>query len=412
MEVRRRLYGPSYANSGATHYKGLVSPSFRVPSVSTGFERTESEGHPISRLKRGTGEDIGGNFLSQKVSLLTPPRWMSLRDRLSANPNGYDGPMAPVGPPIFAHTGEKVSLSDVQLNALAPKVADSTLLANGTTAIARTIPTNPVFSAAAFLGELREGLPSIPGQKLLKDLSSMDKSIADEFLNFQFAIRPLINDFGKFLKAFNSSNERLDQLYRDSGRMVRRRYTFPVETSTVEVVSPSVYPWTDAYNSASTEKMGVLKTTTTTEIHTWFSGAYTYFFPKQEGFIGRLVELDKRYGVIPDIRDAWQLTPWSWAADWESNLGDLITNVHSFSQDSLVLKYGYIMCHSKRTVVRSWEGELAIGGVFRRQRLDSVTVAETKQRLRATPYGFGLDVGGFSTIQQAIIAALGISKSR
>jgi len=39
-------------------------------------------------------------------------------------------------------------------------------------------------------------------------------------------------------------------------------------------------------------------------------------------------------------------------------------------------------------------------------------VVETKRRIPATPYGFGLKWDEFSSRQKAIIAALGISRSR
>lgn len=102
------------------------------------------------------------------------------------------------------------------------------MVALGTTAIARTIPTNSVASAAQFLGELREGLPAVPGSNLIGK-SGSPSAYADEFLNYSFGIKPLLSDLQKFAEAGRTSVKVIDQLKRDSGRLVRRRYTFPVE---------------------------------------------------------------------------------------------------------------------------------------------------------------------------------------
>jgi hypothetical protein len=73
------------------------------------------------------------------------------------------------------------------------------------------------------------------------------------------------------------------------------------------------------------------------------------------------------------------------------------------------LKYGYMMEHtvSKRTY--TFVGPTGFrGGALPA----SVSlVSETKKRVRATPYGFGLDEGKLSLRQRAIIAALGLARS-
>lgn len=113
--------------------------------------------------------------------------------------------------------------------AVPPDLRDR-MIALGTTAIARTIPTNSVASAAQFLGELREGLPSVPGSNLIGK-SGSPSAYADEFLNYSFGIKPLLSDLQKFAEAGRTSVKVIDQLKADSGRLVRRRYTFPVKGS-------------------------------------------------------------------------------------------------------------------------------------------------------------------------------------
>jgi hypothetical protein len=104
----------------------------------------------------------------------------------------------------------------------------------------------------------------------------------------------------------------------------------------------------------------------------------------------------------------WNLTPWSWVADYFANIGDVMTNVSYFSQDNLLLRYGYIMREEKVTDEWTWTGLIpGYGSISTSIGAGSVT----KQRLKATPYGFGLSTGGLNTSQWAILVALGIARA-
>jgi len=79
------------------------------------------------------------------------------------------------------------------------------------------------------------------------------------------------------------------------------------------------------------------------------------------------------------------------------------------ASDGLVMKYGYIMEH---TLVRDTYYFWGPTGYKSRNvhPMPITFVTETKVRRRATPYGFGLTFGGFTTLQKSILAALGISR--
>lgn len=409
METRTRKLGKEYDTY--TRFRTYF-PHPDLPSGETGheflsgFQKTESEGHPISRLSKRTGEDIGGEFKSQKAILASPIRTITVRDRPDFTGRHYIGPGLAARPSRVFETArtDRIAL----LEAAAPFETSAKLASLGATAISRTVPTNPVFSAAAFLGELREGLPSIPGRSLVKQANP--KGAAGEYLNLEFGIKPLISDAKKFLKARETAETRLNQLYRDSGRLVRRRYSFPPEESTVTTTTPGQYLWGTGW-TAYIIQPGVLTTTVTTTVRTWFSGGYTFYFPKQEGYHRAVAELEKTFGIIPDVEDLYQLTPWSWAVDWFSNLGDVVANVKSFSEDSLVLRYGYLMQHRVQRVKHTWVGKLNDSGSWTQREISNSYVFESKRRIRATPYGFGVNFGELTPRQLAIISALGISRA-
>jgi hypothetical protein len=121
---------------------------------------------------------------------------------------------------------------------------------------------------------------------------------------------------------------------------------------------------------------------------------------------------DKLLGarITPEV--LWNLTPWSWAVDWFTNVGDVIHNVSRFMNDGLVMHYGYIM--RKRSVTREYSHS---GGVVRVANgtkpigiLTQKFKTTVKERASATPWGFGLTFGSFTNRQKAIMAALGLTR--
>jgi hypothetical protein len=119
---------------------------------------------------------------------------------------------------------------------------------------------------------------------------------------------------------------------------------------------------------------------------------------------------DKLLGtdVTPEV--LWELTPWSWAIDWFSNTGDVISNIASFTTDGLVMHHGYVM---EETIVRhiyDTVGYRNYNGPLNVTPVEYVT--HTKQRVQANPFGFGISWDGLSPFQISIAAALGLSKGR
>jgi hypothetical protein len=290
-----------------------------------------------------------------------------------------------------------------------PAVHPAILDARGATLISRCIPTNPVSDASTFLGELRERLPSLPMKSMMKSPSS--SKAGGEYLNIEFGIKPIISDLKKFHHAHTESEKILAQLERDSGRMIRRKRGMPPETEeeTHTYWGPLTGPVgadIDSYLVTG----GDITRTIKTERRYWFSGAFTYYLPEKEGWRRTIAEMDSLYGIVPDANTLYQLTPWSWLADWFANYGDVIKNLQAFSEDGLVLRYGYVMCHTKRTVTETWRGQIPISGGYRPLTFSNSYVWETKQRKKATPYGFGLSFDGFSSRQLAILTALGLSR--
>jgi len=290
------------------------------------------------------------------------------------------------------------------------------MVSYGTKAIARTIPTNPVAGLATFLGELREGLPKIPGQAVFRShLRARDRiaNVADEHLNVQFGLKPLISDVSSFAGAVKTSKEVIDQYQRDSGRLIRRRYSFPESTET-EITDMGLRTTAPAFPSDMYLGSGLGKLTRTRVTHSriWFSGAYTYYLDPGETAKGKLIRdeqiANKLYGTRVSPEVLWELTPWSWAADYVLNIGDIMTNISALSRDSLVIRHAYVMMETTITDTYVLQG-------VKFNFYDPGPITQTfrttvKSRLKATPYGFGLNPASISDRQWGILLALGVSQ--
>lgn len=320
-------------------------------------------------------------------------------------------------------------------------ISRADLIAKGTTAIARTIPTHPAVGVSTILGELRQGLPSVPGKAIVWDpvrnsrrnkrrrRNSRNqpsrarkganglKRGSSEFLNWTFAVAPAIADVQALAKNVSESERILAQLERDSGRLVRRRYSFPDQITNELVSTKTGVYLQDAPLNARFYPAGggTLVHRRKTVRKVWFSGAYTYYFRAGGDDLRGKISDAKNYaehvlGLRIDPEMAWNLSPWSWLADWKTNMGDVMTNISAFSRDSLVLRWGYVMETVTVTNSYTWTGTLLRVGPKSFTQNFTTTV---KKRVKATPYGFGLDSDwrSFTGRQVAILGALGITRA-
>jgi len=370
-----------------------------------GHQNTTSESHPVSLLGK-TDRDIGGEFFTESNTYSDTSVKLSIdsRNKLTIPKSWFDGVVVARGTSLFP------VLSVYSL---------SSLQAAGATAIARTIPTNPVASAGQFFGELyKDGIPSIIGSGLLKSRLKQYREYGSEYLNYQFGWVPFFKDLTDFATAVKTSHEVLAQLMDGSGKNQRRRYHFPPVTTTTQsndgAGTPYSSPVLNTDNCDGAIVQGNRTTTTTETVERWFSGCYTYYIELGEDTLSNIArcaqEADKLFGILPTPELVWQLAPWSWAADWVSNIGDVIHNVSAFQQDGLVMRWGYMMEKSVKEVSYTLSG-FKVKEPYLTLNLTQTFGTTRKVRIKATPYGFGLTYDGFTNRQLAIIAALGISRS-
>lgn len=367
-----------------------------------------SYGHPTSYLGR-TAFDIGGEFLSLRAQV-AGGKSVSYKRRYGGSPayiDEWNGRLYANYDTVALLQASRRTPPEEEafLRTKMPVASTFDMYRDGTTAIARTAPTNPLVDLSTSLAELyREGLPSIPGR---------GGNVGGEYLNVQFGILPLASDVQDMRLVAAQSEALIEQYERDSGKRVRRRYEFePRRSSTTQVWlnSPPVCVPTSAGSfSGSHVRGGMLSVETETIERSWFSGAFTYYLPK-EGWRRDLSELDRLYGVVPGIDTLYQLTPWSWLVDYFTNLGDVVSNLNAFAANGLVMPYAYIMSQKDTTVRSALNFERWDGSGWVADSVFDTVFFSSKRRLPAHPFGFGISDSGLTGKQMSILVALGLSR--
>lgn len=308
-----------------------------------------------------------------------------------------------------------------------PGAADSAFVKrSGVAAIAATQPTNPASTfGVGLLSTTIEGLPRIPGQ-IFHIGEDFMRNLAHGHLSVNFDWLPFISDLRSSIHAMLNASRILRQYQRDSGRMVRRSFHFPEEHSftkmgesfTININAPSGGSST-AWSNMVFGTGGVSKTSRYVETirRTYFKGAYTYFLPPIKDRLDWLQEYEQKANHLLGLELTptllWQLAPWSWLIDWKLNVGQNLKTFSNFHTDGLVLRYGYLMVHTITNNIISVNALKTSTSTNVWQSIDPTVVysSERKERIRSTPYGFGVDPASFTTKQWSILGALGMTRS-
>jgi len=262
------------------------------------------------------------------------------------------------------------------------------------------------------------GLPKLFGSTLWKDRVFEARSAGEEYLNVEFGWKPMVNDVQDIFSALTHADHVLKAYERNSGRPVRRRYSFPIEKTetTVSMGPRQGGDYTPTGGAALLDPLTPYCDTIRirrTVIKAWFSGSFTYHLPTDYRSRNALVRNASKARTLlgldltPDV--LWNAAPWSWAIDWFSNAGDVISNLSDWATDGLVMRYGYMMEHSSvvDTYLPASKASIRPGCFVS----PVIAFTETKRREKATPFGFDITWDGLSPRQVAITAALGLTRS-
>lgn len=362
-------------------------------------QSTYSENHDWPR-GAGMGANIGGPFFTNKS------------EYIPAFGNSSWGPISGqyyTGPVTLGLLG----LGNPLTGAEHGPSSDEELMEKGATALKAMDPTKSVGEFSTMLGELRrDGLPSIPGSSLTRERGKAFKDLGSEYLNVEFGWVPFVSEIRSLAYAAKHDNEIIERFRRESGRNLRRSYDFPTETTTQEIDVGSFYasPLASAFWQVISRPTRALETISRRQ---WVRAAFTYETDAGDTLLAKAKrfarEADKLYGTDLTPETVWELAPWSWAADWFGNTGDVVANISSKLAYGSVIRYAYIMEEviSHRSYVA--DGFVDTGGAT--HSLSARFKRTVKTRLPASPFGFGLHESELDAQQWAILGALGISRS-
>ena len=399
-----------------TTYKGdVIAESFPTVDICE-HQRTWSEGHLWNRNTRGK-QNVGGPF--ETVRTRYHANYDLSTSYLVANGAGadpvrvYTGNIIPTSSAFNALNLLAPTASDATILASAPSLGDTTLGAKGATAISNCAPTSPVVDGSVAVGELwREGLPALVGSQLWKPKASAAKAAGGEYLNLQFGWLPLVSDIKKTAKAIMMTESIVKQLLRDSGKNVRRHYTFPADSTLEHAPLPTTaYPWPtlSLAHWSNTAAGPVLHTKT--ERSVWFDGCFTYYVDPEsfKGLRGAATQARLIYGakLTPDV--VWNLLGWSWLVDWVINAGPVMKNLGLFANDGLTLRYGYTMEHTVVTRTIAHNSLKAVRGNVPANASIRIET-DRKRRLEQSPFVLGLTGSEFTLRRGAILTALGLTR--
>jgi hypothetical protein len=294
----------------------------------------------------------------------------------------------------------------------------------GATAFAKYSPLNPAASMGQSLVELyRDGLPNLP-LRLLNRTKSL-AGAGGEYLNAEFGWKPLLKDLRDMYNTWNSLNSRIAQIIRDHNKGVRRRgslYRSVVTSKSSDGLGKRFEPQF-AYETVDTDvdnSFSQGETTTTTSDKVWFSGRFRYYIPDVTDDRWTRKAKAALFGLTPSPSLLYNVLPWSWLIDWFSNVGDVISNLSSNGIADVYLDYGYVMrhyCKDKTTIARTrnYKEVFTTNSKTQTVRIPSATFQtlvreQYKERVAATPFGFGLQLHDLSVRQYAILTALGLSR--
>lgn len=360
--------------------------------------------------------DHGHEFLTTRTSTRPSHPYWEAWDQYAAwndpHPTGWKGPLI-----VCDQNGQLPSAPPLR------RLSHDDIVSYGQRAVNGSAPTTPRAHLTTMLGEILHdgGLPYV-GSQIKNDVKRSHginpfTGASSDWLNANFGWLPLAKDVKDLIKSLKTANAGIKQLVRDSGRNVRRRFSFPeiVENSTQQWVNtPQAWynmPGDATFYDIPTGQWRLTKLSSYRR-NIWFRGCFTYYMPTDNSLLSRLSRYEqlgnKLLGSRLDASALWELAPWSWLVDWQSDIGNFLQAASELSEDGLVMRYGYLMCHTVEQDIFTTQGlGFKSGGLVNS---NTIYRRETKERVRATPYGFGLDLQALNLKQWSILAALGMTR--
>lgn len=310
-------------------------------------------------------------------------------------------------------------------NRLRPKVEKANLFQ--TIAEAKDVPRT-LFQTAGFYKDLQEtvgaGLRDLKPGYFEAKLGELAKRSPSDFLAYQFGWKPFVKDVVDMLDLVLSFPQYVAEAKAKNGKWVRKRWhedlVDPVPPGYVHYDSGTLQfnPCAPSLQVGEPDNMLVpwtsrLRVYLEHQTRVWYVGKFKAYYPEfDEGLeagypaVFKAAQFIKLSGLSPSPYKLWQITPWSFLADWFTGVGQNIQVLEDLAGDAVVSEYMYAMRYSLH--------RFRYVGQFQTTDGQSHTVTgfsglEVKRRVPAgSPFGFQVAPGGLRASQKAVVAALAL----
>lgn len=250
----------------------------------------------------------------------------------------------------------------------------------------RTNPSQPKVDLVAEVAQMRL-IPELLEFEL-KDLIKLGHQLN---LNYQFMIKPVVDDIFSMIRFSDTTEKRIALLHRMREKGLRRTVTL-FDKKDSEISNLTLVNSQGLFVSTRFRK----------ETHSIIRGharwAYDFgLIPSDEQLLNQA--RSAVFGVTLDLATLWEAVPWSWFIDWFTNVGDYLLahrNTINASCSSLTLM------HHRSTVVTS----LDVNTDPRFEITPIKCTYETKDRVPATP-AFEAELAFLSSNQLGILGSIG-----
>jgi len=249
------------------------------------------------------------------------------------------------------------------------------------------------------------------------------KDLAEHFINHNFGWAPFLGDIGDFASTYVDADRIIRKISEENGKWIRKKVKVQKDDRS-EVVLDHVEPFNSISYTIPCFPYGFPAdfflsppSWTITENEKFSisaSGKFRFYrpdfdmtLPDYSSAWNKVLRAMKIFGAEVNPYHIWQATPWSWLADWVSNLGAHIQRLQDSVEDQVAAAYFFITAHKvieREMTVRLPFASGLVQLVFRRS-------FASKQRVSAdSPYGFRLSWDNLSPKRLAILASLGITR--
>jgi hypothetical protein len=251
------------------------------------------------------------------------------------------------------------------------------------------------------------------------------RDAAEQFLNQQFGWKPFLNDLDNFYSTYVNASEIIKRITDENGKW-ERRHAKVKDDGNFTVISEVDMPVSSTSYAIPNFPTGFpadffirppsYRITEDFILNVRASGKARYYRPEFDAGLpsydtawNNAMRWVKIYGLEVSPYHIWQAIPWTWLADWVSNLGSFIERLNDTLMDSIAFQYLF------QTVVYQKTQKIEVRLPFKSgtQTMSYFTSYYSKQRTNAaSPYGFRLGWDNLSSTRLAILGSLGITRKR